>query len=51
LNIDQNREIAERFSIMSIPTLLVFKNGQNVDSIIGAMPQEALEEKIQIYLE
>ena len=50
LNIDQNREIAERFSIMSIPTLLVFKNGQNVDSIIGAMPQDALEEKIQIYL-
>jgi thioredoxin 1 len=50
LNIDQNREIAERFSIMSIPTLLVFKNGQNVESIIGAMPQDALEEKIKIYL-
>jgi thioredoxin 1 len=49
LNIDQNREIAERFSIMSIPTLLVFKNGQNVDSIIGAMPQDALEEKMKIY--
>jgi thioredoxin 1 len=51
LNIDQNREIAERFSIMSIPTLLVFKEGQNVDSIIGAMPQEALEEKIGKYRE
>jgi len=50
LNIDQNREIAERFSIMSIPTLLVFKNGQNVDSIIGAMPQDALDERIRIYL-
>jgi thioredoxin 1 len=50
LNIDHNREIAERFSIMSIPTLLVFKNGQNVDSIIGAMPQDALEEKIRVYL-
>lgn len=50
LNIDQSKEIAERFSIMSIPTLLVFKKGQNVDSIIGAMPQDALEEKIQIYL-
>ena len=49
LNIDQNREIAERFSIMSIPTLLVFKEGQNIDSIIGAMPQEALEEKIGRY--
>jgi thioredoxin 1 len=51
LNIDQNKEIAERFSIMSIPTLLVFKEGQNVDSIIGAMPQDALEEKIGKYLE
>ncbi len=50
LNIDQNREIAERFKIMSIPTLLVFKNGQNVDSIIGAMPQDVLEEKIRIYV-
>ena len=46
LNIDENREIAERFRIMSIPTLLVFMNGQNVDSIIGAMPQNVLEEKI-----
>ncbi|NOR54270.1 MAG: thioredoxin [Candidatus Aminicenantes bacterium] len=51
LNIDQNKEIAERFSIMSIPNLLVFKNGQNIDSIIGAMPQDALEEKIRTYLE
>lgn len=51
LNIDQNKEIAERFSIMSIPTLLVFKDGQNVDCIIGAMPQDALEEKFQVYLE
>ena len=50
LNIDENREIAERFSIMSIPNLLVFKSGQKLDSIIGAMPQEVLEEKIKIYL-
>jgi len=51
LNIDQNKEIAERFSIMSIPTLLVFKKGEKVDSIIGAMPQDTLEEKIGVYLE
>ncbi len=51
LNIDQNKEIAERFSIMSIPTLLVFIKGEKVDSIIGAMPQEALEEKIGAFLE
>lgn len=50
LNIDENREIAERFSIMSIPALLVFRFGKNVDSIIGAMPQDALEEKIKNYV-
>jgi thioredoxin 1 len=50
LDIDQNKEIAERFSIMSIPNLLVFKNGQNIDSIVGAMPQNVLEEKIGNYL-
>jgi len=50
LNIDQNREIAERFRIMSIPNLLVFKDSQNVDSIVGAMPQNVLEEKILNYL-
>ena len=50
LDIDQNREIAERFRIMSIPNLLVFKDRQNVDSIVGAMPQNVLEEKILNYL-
>lgn len=50
LDIDTNREIAERFGIMSIPTLLVFKNEQNVDSILGAMPENVLEEKIRKHL-
>jgi len=49
LNVDENREIASRFGIMSIPTLLVFKDGKNVDSIIGAMPERALEEKLNVY--
>lgn len=49
LNIDENREIASRFRIMSIPTLLVFKDGKSVDSIIGAMPERALEEKLNAY--
>ena len=51
LNIDQSPELATKYNIMSIPTLLVFKKGQKVDSIIGAMPQDALEEKIGVYLE
>ncbi len=49
LNIEGNKEIASRFGIMSIPTLLVFKDGKNVDSIIGAMPEKLLEEKLNVY--
>jgi len=50
LNIDHNKEIAARFGIMSIPTLLVFRDGQNIESIIGALPQDVLEKKLISYL-
>jgi thioredoxin 1 len=50
LNVDENRRVAMQYSIMSIPTLLVFKNGRLVDQIIGAMPRGMLEPKITRYL-
>ena len=50
LNVDQNRRIATQYDIMSIPTLLVFKNGDLVDRIIGAMPRERLEPMIIRYI-
>jgi thiol-disulfide isomerase/thioredoxin len=50
LNIDENREVAMQYGIMSIPTLLVFKNGKLVDRIVGAMPRQMLEPKITRYL-
>jgi thioredoxin 1 len=50
LNVDENKRVAMQYSIMSIPTLLVFKNGKLVDQIIGAMPKEMLEPKITRYL-
>ena len=50
LNIDENREVATQYEIMSIPTLLVFKNGKLVDRIVGAMPRQMLEPKITRYL-
>ena len=50
LNVDENRRVAMQYSIMSIPTLLVFKNGRLVDQIIGAMPRQMLEPKITRYL-
>lgn len=47
LNTDENMKTAQEYGIMAIPSLLVFKNGQEVDRIIGFMPQEKLEEKLQ----
>ena len=50
VNVDDADEIAMRFRIMSIPTLLFFKNGELVDRTVGAMPKSTLVEKIQANL-
>ena len=46
LNVDENTEIAQRYGIMSIPTLKFFKNGQVVDELIGLQSKDAIVEKI-----
>ena len=50
VNVDDADEIAMRFRIMSIPTLLFFKNGQMGDRAGGAMPKSALVDKINANL-
>ena len=50
VNVDDADEIAMRFRIMSIPTLLFFKNGQVVDKTVGAMPKSTLVDKINANL-
>jgi thioredoxin 1 len=47
LNVDENREVPVRFGIMSIPTLLYFKDGSLVDKTIGALPKEAVENRLK----
>jgi thioredoxin 1 len=42
VNVDDNPESAGRFEVMSIPTLIMFKNGQPVDKVIGLQSKEAL---------
>ncbi len=51
VNIDDSKELAEKFSVMSVPTLIVFKDGEEVDRIVGALPAEQLEEKITSHVE
>ena len=43
LNVDENQKTARQYNIMSIPTLLVFKDGNLADQIVGAMPRDRLE--------
>ncbi|MDP8214737.1 MAG: thioredoxin [Candidatus Euphemobacter frigidus] len=50
LNVDEGPATASRYGIRAIPTLLVFKNGQVVDQIVGVVPKESLEEKIKPHL-
>lgn len=50
LNVDENPEVATQYQIMSIPTMLVFKEGKLVDRLVGAMPRQMLEQKITKYL-
>jgi thioredoxin len=50
LNVDENPETATRFSIMGIPTLLVMKNGAEVDRLVGVSPKPMIESKLKKYL-
>ncbi len=49
LNTDENQETAETYGIMSIPTLAIFKNGQVVDGVVGAVPKSTLKAKLEKY--
>ena len=50
VDVDTNPEVSAKFGIRSIPTLLVFKNGEIVDKQVGAVPKSVLSEKIETQL-
>ena len=50
VNVDENSETPVKFGVRNIPTLLVFKNGEVVDKIVGAVPKSQILEKIEAHM-
>ncbi len=50
LNVDEAGDIARRFEVMSIPTLILFQNGEPVKRIVGAKPKQALLDEIADFI-
>ena len=47
LNVDDNQQTAARYGVMSIPTLIVFKNGEAAHTIVGALPKKRLVQELE----
>ncbi|AFZ16171.1 thioredoxin [Allocoleopsis franciscana] len=50
LNTDENPQIASQYGIRSIPTLMIFKGGQRVDMVVGAVPKTTLANTLEKYI-
>ena len=50
LNVDENPLTASQYGIQSIPTMLLFKNGQKVNQLVGALPKQEIERHVQTIL-
>jgi thioredoxin 1 len=50
LNVDENPEMARKYRVMSIPLLLFFKGGKQVDSVLGAVPEAMIKPKVKLLL-
>ena len=50
VDIDQSMDLAQKFKIVYVPTLKVFKNGEEVDTLMGFMPKEVLKSKVEAHI-
>ena len=49
LNVDQQPETAEKYRVMSIPTLIILKNGEAVDKVVGLVSKQVLQDKLEAH--
>ena len=50
MNVDENRDTPGKYGIMSIPTLMIFKGGELVDKLVGAVPKNQIAAKLEAHL-
>ncbi|MGC4190416.1 MAG: thioredoxin [Thermomicrobiales bacterium] len=50
VNVDENQQYAGQLGVFNIPTMVLYKNGQPVEKVIGAMPKQAIKAKLEPYL-
>lgn len=50
INVDDERELAAKYGVMSIPTMCIFKDGEVVDKIIGSQPKDSLEARLKSFM-
>lgn len=50
VDIDKNSDLVQKFKIVSVPTIKIFKDGKEVDTLVGFMPKEVLKNKIEVHL-
>ncbi|MBC8060321.1 MAG: thioredoxin [Clostridiaceae bacterium] len=50
IDVDKSPDIASKYSVSTIPTMLILKNGEKQDAMVGFLPKEVIKEKIEKYL-
>jgi thioredoxin 1 len=47
LNIDENPDVSSKYGVKSIPTMIIFKDGKEVDRLVGAMPENMIRQRVE----
>ena len=50
VDIDQNMEIARKFMVSTVPTMMIFKDGKQVDTMVGFMPKDVIKSKVEAHI-